>query len=75
MTIDILRKHEQKKLQLMKMCSMFRRDDKHVLQLDLSDFPLKDADKIIAVIRESCQIAALQGYAITVEKKFVQDKK
>lgn len=75
MTIDILHKQEQKKLQLKKICSMFRRGDKRVLQIDLSDFSQEDAEKVTAVVRESCQIAALMGYAVTIEKKFVQDKK
>ena len=52
---------------------MFRRDGKKVLQIDLSSLSVEDADRIKAIIIESCQIASLMGYGVSIKKSFVHE--
>lgn len=75
MTINILQKQEERKLRLKKICSMFHQGDKRVLQIDLSDFRQEEVEKVVAAVRESCEIATLMGHSISIKKQFVQEEK
>lgn len=71
MVIDIL---PTQPIQPKNVCRFITKDKK-VLQIDLTELPPSQARTILSLIQSSLQKISESGHAVSIEKRFVQNKK